>query len=157
MIRKKLVLFAVFCIVVGAFVFGCATGKKVYVAGEEEEIYGIWSNPGYKGEMFIDLPMMEFQPIPEIPSGKCLRYKTETGQTGAYEYNYQIHEKWTDKKGDVWYKLTVEYRPTSTYQFALCRISNSGRTIEMCLDNKDYPPEIDPNSRLYDYYVYYRE
>jgi hypothetical protein len=157
MLRKKLVLFAVLCIVVGTFAFGCATGKKAYVAGEDEEIYGVWSNSDYKGAMFWDNPKIEFQTIPTVPSGKHVRYKTETSQTGSYEATYQVHRKWIDEKGNVWYKMTMEYMITDSKMYCLARISAQGKTLEICIDDHDYPPEIDPNTKLYDYYIYHQE
>jgi hypothetical protein len=107
--------------------------------------------------MFWDTTKIEFQPILRAQSGKQVRYKTESGRYRSYESIYQIHEKWIDKKNVIWYKLTLEHKPVSSCQYILARIGNSGKTIELCSDDHDHPPEIDPNSRLHDYYIYYRD
>ena len=51
-----------------------------YRLRENEEIYGIWTNTDYKGEMIWDTTKIEFQPILQAQSGKQVRYKTETSQ-----------------------------------------------------------------------------
>lgn len=74
--------------------------------------------------------------------------------------NYVITSKRTDSEGNVWYKQT--WSLTGTYdwdvkgkKFVLAKVSSDKQTLEIAINDSDYPTNVDPNSS--GYLIYYRQ
>lgn len=70
---------------------------------------------------------------------------------------FTINEKWTDSKGDAWYKVTFTSIYTTNTFYELLKIPKSGTVRERVISTKNYPDKIDPDdSKLY-YRIWYRQ
>jgi hypothetical protein len=56
--------------------------------------------------------------------------------------------RWKDSQGNIMYKIHW-VGSWGKAGYSLCRISNSGKTLEYMNSHNDYPKEIDPNSSYY--------
>jgi hypothetical protein len=131
---------------------GCATGRKAYVAQDSEELYGVWVNDRYLGTWGMEMQKIEYK-----PNGVFYDYKRIDDTNPRWEYEYEIEEKWTDAVGDVWYK-TVRTNSILNYSAnVLCKITDGGKTLELCFYTGHMPIEIHPTSPLYTYWIYYRQ
>ena len=146
-ILRVILIFAVLVLLIS-----CATGKKAYVARENEEIYGTWVNTSYG-------TTKDFFPQKRIinPDGTLEEYGG-MADIAHFPGKYTIIDKWTDSEGNIWYKLITEYGG-KTYGakpfYELHKISNSGLTWEFVSSTEAYPTEIDPDHPMY--FIYYRQ
>ena len=135
----------------------CATGKKAYVATEDEELYGIWLNPEYDdtaggqpGRMVIKNGTYEIFALTNITRW-------------LIQGEYTITNKWTDSEGNVWYnymvtKLWYQTGVTRTDPlYGLAKISNSGKTLERAYSGIEYPQELNPEALEFIYQIHYRQ
>ena len=83
-------------------------------------------------------------------AGKCDLYKRVMGMTFMNGAIYVIASKRTDSDGNVWYKQTCSL--TGTYdwdikgkKFVLAKVSSDRQTLEIAINDSDFPTEIDPN------------
>ena len=65
-----------------------------------------------------------------------------------------ISHKWTDTKGNIWYKCRWKTGMGGS-GFSLLKISESGKTLEFIFSQWEIPKELDINSEYYR--VYYRK
>ena len=154
---RPLVSILILVLAVLIIVGSCATGKKAYVAMEDEEIYGAWHNPDYdetdKSAMFV------FE-----TDGILQTYKTASMTKKWWSGKYTITDKWIDDEGNIWYKFLVtdiklepiSHSETEKYYY-LGKISDSGRVFEFSSSGYDYPPEINPDNLKYPSVVHYRQ
>ncbi len=70
------------------------------------------------------------------------------------EATISIIEKWIDDEGNRWYKVKYFLYSYNTIAFMLCKINDSGETLEFMVSDWRIP-EFDPNS--YEYRIYYRQ
>ena len=85
---------AVFAALVSALALlfvGCVPGK--YVAKENEELYGTWTNDTY----------FEFQEIVYF-ANNCNWYQRVGNPAPTIEGSLEITSKWKDAEGNIWYK-----------------------------------------------------
>jgi hypothetical protein len=150
MLVSILILVFTVLIVVGS----CSTGKKAYVAKEDEGFYGTWVNPDYdEGEHWGKL----------VLKPGAFEWYTKTDSTHSTRYGETtITDKWTDSEGNIWYKymdtLTVYGGSKDTNpKYGLVKIDKLANTFEIVASGIDYPTEIDPDSLLYTYRIYYRQ
>ena len=146
-----LILVLAVLIVVGS----CATGKKAYVAKEDEELFGTWINPDYgqaqKAVKYI-----------YKSDGVVRAYNAATSTEEFWSAKCTITDKWIDAEGNIWYKwLMTEAKggaisDTAEYYF-LGKISSSGRVLEQSFSSYEYPTDVNPDSLKYDYFIYYRQ
>jgi len=134
-------------IVVGS----CATDKMAYIS-KDYEIYGTWINPDAK-------PIVQKAKIVIHPNGKMELYPTITSASFGHN-EFVITNKWIDSKGNIWYTLIFDWgelyqQDTFDPDYVLCKISDSGKTLELSWTNTDYLKEIDPNYT--DYHILYRQ
>ena len=130
-----LILVVAVLIIVGS----CATGKKAYVASENEELYGTWVTE-YEGVIPVKWVLH--------PDGIVAWYTTETSTRAIYSGTWSIKEKWADDEGIIWYKVILKYRDTGLEMIGhtLIKISNSGKVMESAMKTTGkYPAIIDPN------------
>ncbi len=137
-----LILFMAVLIIVGS----CATDKMAYIS-KDYEIYGTWANPEYNGVTHD--PKMVIN-----PNGIIDFYNPITAtKPSPFQGEFYITNKWTDTKGTIWYTYILYHY--SQKRYALVKISNSGKTLEMAYYS-DYPKEIDPKTSS-NYMLYYRQ
>ena len=134
----------------------CATGKKAYVAKDDEELYGAWSNLGYDETDAAHMFLFE-------TDGVLQTYKTANTTKKWWNGKYTITDKWIDDEGNIWYKILItEIKldtislPDAEKYYYLGKISDSGRVFEFSYSGYDYPPEVNPDSLKYPYRVYWR-
>ena len=125
-----------------------ATGGKEYKPKETEELYGSWTHSDYYKEG-------KQEKIEYDADGTRLVLIFEKDSEPLEEYLYTITDKWTDKEGNIWYKV-MQITPKTNFTFyLLIKISNSETVYEEVRDATDYPTEIDVNHR--NYVIYYRQ
>jgi hypothetical protein len=125
----------------------CASGKKAYVVKDNEEFFGTWVNENSP----ISIEKLVFN-----PDGTVMAY-ANVSITVGYEGTYEITDKWSDSSGNIFYRfywIIPVHRPRKN---GLARISDSGETLEMNFYPEGLPEEIDPNSYIGEYRIYYRQ
>ena len=125
---------------------GCATDKMAYIS-KEYEIYGTWINPDHK-------PVLQRAKLVIYPNGDMEHYHSITGTSFGHS-EFFITNKWIDSTGVIWYTLIVAWG--SFYHgpdYWLCKISDSGKTLEVTVSNSDYPKKIDQTT---EYHILYRK
>jgi len=157
MTTKTFSLTLIFILTTSIIIGGCATGKKTYVATEDEELYGTWVNPDYD----------------DTTGGQPGRTVIENGTYEVFALTnitrwlirgeYTITDKWTDSEGNTWYnyKVTKLWYQTNVTRtdplYGLAKISDSGRTLERAYSGIDYPQEINPDALEFIYQIHYRQ
>jgi hypothetical protein len=139
-----LILVLALLIVVGS----CATGKKAYVAKEDEELFGTWINPDYDASWIHAKIVVK-------PDGTWSEYKMSYDDKPLLKGEYTINDKWTDSDGYNFYKiiLTAHYMP----YYILSKIDKTGNVYEDLWSTVEMPSEFDPDNKLYIYRIYYRQ
>ena len=133
----------------------CATGKKAYVAKDDEELYGVWDNMAY--DETDKAAVFNFE-----TDGVLQTYKSVNRTKKWWNGKFTITDKWIDDEGNIWYKIliteikldTISHIDTEKY-FYLGKISDSGRVFEFSYSGYDYPPEINPDNLKYPSRVYW--
>ena len=133
----------------------CATGKKAYIAQEDEELYGTWVNPDYDN---TDYPAK----LVVKPDGTMDEYSLSHSDRPFAVLEYVITDKWTDSEGTIWYKmleiqqdLKVIKNPDTYYM--LSKIDKTSNVWEFLWTSNDYPAEFDPDDLRYNYRIRYRQ
>ena len=121
-------------------------GENVYKATDNEELFGTWVNMDYTGGM--PPQMIIFKP------GEYDDYSAVNDKESMWTAGYLISNKWTDAKGNIWYKTRWKAGMMGS-GFSLCKISESGKTLEYIYSQWEYPKELDIDSEYYR--VYYRK
>jgi hypothetical protein len=78
----------------------CATGKKAYVASDDEKLYGIWINPDYDEKAIPGRIIYE-------PKGVARSYCAVSDTEERLSWKFTIADKWIDDEGTIWYKLLI--------------------------------------------------
>ena len=115
-------------------------GENEFKATENEEFFGTWVNMDYTGgwpPQMIIFKLGEFD---------CYSSVNDKGPMWTAEY--RISQKWTDEKGNIWYKHRFKAGAMGS-GFELCKISESGKTLEFIFSQWEYPKEIDINKENY--------
>ena len=149
---RNLILSVILIFAVLVLLMSCATGKKAYVAKENEEIYGTWVNTEY-GTMEAAF----WQKIINRSDGTSELYEGMADIAHATS-KYIIIDKWTDSEGNIWYKIIREFGEKAYGEkpyYELHKISNSGLIWEYVFSFDNYPTEIDSNHPYY--LIYYRQ
>ncbi len=152
-IRKFISVFLIMAVLIIAG--SCATGKKAYVAQEDEELYGTWVNPEYNPKIFEAKWIYN-------PDGTLEMYTTDFDTRIFGQGNFTIYDRWTDSEGNIWYKFFIHsLRMQGTRQgpefYYLVKINSSHETLEGLWTGTDYPTEFDKNNLHYNYVVFYRQ
>jgi hypothetical protein len=146
----RISIFLIFCgisVIWGIQVFGEALA---YVPKENEELYGTWVNEEYNSstaharwDYNSDGTWASYSWVPAEPTWKG---------------KYSITGKWTDKSGDVWYKITWVNEGWGTSGYGLIRIGDSGSTMESAYHMNEYPTKIDSTQSFWQYGgIHYRK
>ena len=143
---RAFVITLVFVLAVLIIAGSCATDKMAYIS-KDYEIYGTWVNPDAN-------PVLQRGKIVIHPNGKMEWYHiiTSTSFTSA---EFVITNKWIDSTGNIWYTLIRDAGEIAGQDYGLCKISDSGKILEMSFNRADYPNEIDPKYTVH--YILYRQ
>ena len=139
---------AIFILVLGILICvgGCATDKMAYIS-KEYEIYGTWINPD------IDPASRQDEKIVFHIDGR-VEYYPYFNNSSFVPAKYIITNKWIDSRGNVWYTI-INDMGVSGQDYGLCKISDSGKTLEISLYRADYPKDID--TKTSEYHILYRQ
>jgi hypothetical protein len=154
---KTLVCVLVFLVFLITGVFSFADDREqyvFYVPKRNEEIYGTWINPKYRGED----PSNE-QKYVNYEWGYGEGFLKVTDKNPIDRWTYIIADKWTDTNGNIWYKVfTQQAGPLygSTW-FTLNKLSANGTVMEFIWDYKYFPMEADLNPNAINYRIYNRK
>jgi len=129
-----------------AFTGNIFAQDMLYVAEENEGIYGTWVNMDYQPDAHPRQKIINYP-------GKWATYGSAGSETATETGKYTITEKWTDSEGNIWYKGEVVFPFQKAYE--LDKISNSGKTWEFVFSSSKYPTKIDPEDS--DYHIYHRK
>ena len=121
-------------------------GENEYKATDNEELFGTWVNMDYKDENHSQMIIFKL--------GEYGHYSSANDNEPMWTGEYRISEKWTDPKNNIWYKHRFKAGAMGS-GFELCKISESGKTLEYIFSQWGYPEELDINSEYYR--VYYRK
>jgi hypothetical protein len=125
-------------------------GENEYKATDDEELFGTWVNMDYQeGENLTHAPQKL-----TIKPGECGLYSSINDSEPMWIEEIHISHKWTDAKGNIWYKHRWKAGKMGS-GFTLCKISESGKTLEYIYSQWEYPKELDINSEYYR--VFYRK
>jgi len=141
---KTVVLFSILCLAALIILGSCATDKMAHIS-KGYEIYGTWVNPD---------ALSEFKKVVFHTNGKTEWYAFITSASFV-SAEFVITNKWADSTGNVWYSLIRDAGEIGGQDYGLCKISDSGKTLELSLNRADYPNEIDPAHT--EYYILYRQ
>ena len=126
-----------------AFTGNASAQEKTYIPKDNEEFYGTWVNTEY---------YLVAQKVVINPDGTWGWAMSASGEPDT-KYTYELKEKWTDSKGNIWYKVRLQSHRGKDY--VLVKLSNSGNTREIVWDSHEYPMKID--SKTANYRIYYRQ
>jgi len=124
---------------------GCATWQdthKLYA----EECFGIWVNGSYNSEE------KRAAKIIYHPDMTWAAYKTDSSSQPRWRGTISIVEKWRDKHGNLWYKITTNQIGIDIIVYELWKINKSATIIEGTWGAEYIPREIDPASESYTKY-----
>jgi hypothetical protein len=117
-----------------------------YIPKSNEEIYGTWINED-----------ITFQKRIYYYWGYAEEYREVSSESPAYKITFTIVEKWTDPKGNVWYKIFKLYSVAIGTEFCLTKISNNGTIYESVYSVGEFPSKDDLNGDHPNYLIYYRQ
>jgi beta-lactamase regulating signal transducer with metallopeptidase domain len=153
----KVLVVCMLCVLAPVFIHPSIGPDVTYVAKEDEELYGIWLNDDYSlknenNSFMFDRSLIEFK-----SDGRLILYETalDSDSIVKHFHTYNIENKWTDSNGTIWYKFYQYCSQTNTTHYTLCKISNSGKTLEYSNFSGAYPDDIYQDSYLYDYFIYF--
>jgi predicted peptidase len=116
---------------------------SVLLAANTEEYCGTWVNKEYDAD-----PGKTAMSI-LTPDGKYATYEKESDAQPDTTGTLTIKEKWTDSKGDIWYKVTYTSDVITVTLDGLMKLSNSGKTLESVFSPGQAPTAIDAKSPYY--------
>jgi len=130
----------------------CATGKKAYIAKEDEELFGTWVNPDYDASWI-------YAKIVIKPDGIWEEYSLTYSDRPIYKGEYTITDKWTDSDGYTFYKNIITGIDKEYHRLynVLSKIDKTGNVYEDLWSTIEMPPEFDPDNKLYNHRIYYRQ
>jgi len=132
---------------------GCATGKKAYVAKEDEELYGTWINTDYD-----EKGAGKYSKIIIKSDNTFNEYASSYSDVPSFIGEFTINDKWTESDGSIFYKIVViRNDPTNTPIYILSKIDKTLNVYEDLVTPIHMPTEFDPDDWHYNYRIYYRQ
>jgi len=110
----------------------------------QEELCGCWINEDYDKKE--NHARWDFN-----PDGTWDSYGATTSESPAWEGTYIISAKWSDEKGNVWYKIFWQDTVDKINGYGLIRIDPDKHTLEAAHSSWFYPHKIDRNQPFYGY------
>jgi hypothetical protein len=138
--------FSILIVVLLVFSGNVLAGENKYKPTDTEELFGAWVNMDYKDENHSQMIIYKL--------GEYGHYSSANDNEPMWTGEYLISQKWTDAKGNIWYKYRFKAGMMGS-GFELCKISESGKILEFIYSQWEYPKELDINSE--DYRKYYRK
>jgi hypothetical protein len=127
-------------VILVAFSGTVLAGESEYKAKDNEELFGTWVNMDYNDEMHAHMIIFKL--------GEYGIYSSANDNEPMWTAEYRISQKWTDAKGNIWYKYRFKAGAMGS-GFELCKISESGKTLEYIFSQWEYPKDLDANSEYY--------
>jgi len=126
---------------------GCATGKPSYNF-LFDECCGVWVNGSYnalekKAAIIIYYPDMTWE-----------AFQTDSSIQPMWRGTISIMEKWRDREGNCWYKITTNQLGFNIIAYELWKLNKEGTILEGVWNFRYIPREIDQEDASYS--VYYR-
>ena len=121
-------------------------GENEYKATDNEDLFGTWVNIDYTDGMIAQVYIIRL--------GENERYSSVNDQEPMWKEESRITHKWTDAKGNIWYRARWN-GGLNWSGFVLLNISESGKTLEWVSSQWEHPKEFDINDETYR--VYYRK
>jgi beta-lactamase regulating signal transducer with metallopeptidase domain len=121
----------------------------------EEDFYkaftGTWVNEDYSGGDGLE------QKIINHPDGTWESYSKVYSKGWALSGKETITDKWTDSKGNIWYKAKGEILTVKFHYYRYGKINNSRNTWEYIISMGDNPIEKWEPDFQHSYHIYYRQ
>ena len=115
-----------------------------------EDICGTWINTEYMH------PPHQRKAQKRIfnPDRTVTTYRYESSQSPIFEGTYTITEQWTDSEENTCYKVkaTGKLAGQTAVWYLLCRIGDSGKSLEIMYHPVDYHKKLDPTHPSYRVY-----
>ena len=124
----------------------CATQKQAHIPKLNEELYGTWINTDYDEQKFIHYDWGYYE-----------LFFLVTDQTANIRGTFYIMDKWVGSDGNLWYKVTGQFKGTPNMRFYLVKINENEGTREEVWDYKDFPSESDLTPEHVQYDIWYRQ
>ena len=115
-------------------------GENEYKVTDNEELFVTWINMDYTGGW--PPQMIIFKP------GEFDCYSSVNDEKPMWTAEYHISQKWTDAVGNIWYKHRYKAGAMGS-GFELCKISDSGKTLEFIFSQWGYPDKLDMKDENY--------
>ena len=130
----------------------CATGKKAYVAKEDEELFGTWINPAYDASWIYAKVVIK-------PDGTWDEYSLTYSDRPIYKGEYIITDKWTDSDGYIFYKSIITRIDKESHRpyYVMSKIDKTGNVYEDLWSTIQMPTEFEQDDMLYNHRIYYRQ
>ena len=119
-------------------------GENVYKATEDEELFGTW--------LLVEFTALTPPKKVTYKLGSYDGYYPADAKEPMWTATYIISDKWTDAKGNIWYKTRWQIASING-GFMLYKISDAGETLETINSQWEYPKKIDSSN---DYYRKYK-
>jgi len=147
--RVLVVCLALFTLLCGAAVYAQDV-YKFKIPAYDEPFFGTWVNTKYDGTTWKTAQKFVY-----LNWGYAEGFKKVGDATPFSRSTFILVEKWTDAKGNTWYR---ELEQSLGYKnYLLCRISKDGKTLEQISRSAGFPAESDMGSGYPSYWIFYRQ
>jgi len=121
----------------------------VLLAANAEEYWGTWVNRDYNADNSkIAVLLLK-------PDGSFAQYNKESDADPFSTGTITIKDKWTDSKGNIWYKVTFSLDHLAVTNDHIMKLSDAGMILEYLRHTSEIPAEMDPSN--YNYRIMYHK
>ena len=147
--RVFLECFLIFTFLMGVTGFAQET-YKFQIPGDKEPYYGTWINKEYSGKDWKTA-----QKNVNYSWGYAEIFMKMADDKPFSRFTYILVEKWTDSKGNTWYKELEQ--SLGAKAFLLCKVSKDGNTLEKTWRSSGFPAESDMSPKFTNYWIFHRQ
>jgi hypothetical protein len=155
------------------FLYGNIQPPEISIGNAREILCGTWINrdccvPSGRGlalvkRGYIDRTSAEpdcgfsheYEKIVHCEDGRYRCFWAVIDDTPLLGGNYRIDDHWTDRRGNIWFKVYDSNPDAGLLSYLLLKISRDSTTMECTWSLDGYPKRMDP-SRSHWYTVYLR-